>query len=141
MKRLMIAMVFIAFGGVAQAGQVACVGEYMGYRFVVGASVAHKRIPGNISVSITNSSGYNKTGKMRVSSSNIRAGEYIQFAGRNAEGSGAVSATFDPSSRSYLGTLTAASSKGNVNVGVRCALSGAEMLETPIYNTESSIQL
>ena len=110
-----------AFTGVANAGQVKCVGDYLFYHFEVSGRTSGTRMSGNMNLLVTQGSKVVRQGAVPVSSSDIQLGRSLQFEGADATGGGRVDATYDPSRKAYFGTLAVSSPEGGANVSVTCA--------------------
>jgi hypothetical protein len=126
----------LVVGASAQAASIACSGETFGYSFVVRATTAGTKITSKIGLNVSNGSGFKQSGSFTTRSSDIRAGQYLRFSGRSADGAstGTVSADF-VSGTTYRGTLSAAGAQGSVDVPVTCSLKGKGFVADPEFES------
>lgn len=129
MKKLILILGAVLICGIAQAGQVNCTGDYMGYRFSLRGTVVGSRVPGSLKISVVGP-GVSRSGTMQVISSDIQAGRSIHINATGREASGSVAASFNRGSGHYDGTLHASlTSGGTIDTAISCSLSGRTMLE------------
>jgi hypothetical protein len=128
LKKILIIFTSLFVGGISQASPIACVGDYFGYHFSLRANAVKNRVTGTIIVNITNATT-NQKSVLKPTASDIRAGQYLRFSGTGRDGSGVLSATFDPGSKTYRGTLNAQTTLGNAQVPVICSMKSRALLE------------
>jgi hypothetical protein len=142
-KKLIIGLSLLLIGGVASAAQITCRGEYFGYQFTARANSTGTRVVGKIRIDVRDGGGFHRSGSVRATSSDIRRGRYLRFAGRASDGStGSVNANYNSSSRNYDGILHASTSMGSVRVSVLCTLrgSGREVIEDSKTGLEAVLE-
>lgn len=119
-----ILLMGIVSSSVVHAAQVSCNGEYMGFRFSINGKSSNGKIIGNVRYRVSNGSDVNRNGTLQVTSSEIRAQQYMHFTGHSPEVSGRLDATFESPSGLYKGILAATADVGSADVDVVCGIKG-----------------
>lgn len=130
MKKLLLFILPILFCGSAEAARLDCSGETMGYRYFLRAKVRANRIVGPVRGGITG--GVFATGRsatMRVTSSVIRPGSFLRVSGYDSDIAGTLNARFDPSSGTYVGSISVRTTGYSGSGGITCRLSGMRPLD------------
>lgn len=132
MKKLLLFVSATLFCASAGAAQIRCSGEAYGYRYSFRASVQGSRVIGTIRGVV--SGGLLPSPQavvMRATWSDVRPGSHIRVLGAGATGSGRLSATYDRSSRAYVGTMTVRTHGITANGGTFCRLSQVSVPRPP----------
>jgi hypothetical protein len=121
-RTLAMVLATLAVSAPAFASQITCTGSYMGYDVKAQTSYTNNAMAGQIAVLITEGSSVVSNLQLTATASDIRPGQYLKFAGQGDQGSGAIDATYDPSTRLYNGTLAAETGLGDATIDVNCSL-------------------
>lgn len=123
MKFLIITSASLLIGSMSQAAKLHCEGTYFFYKITADTTTSGNQIASDIIVKVNGGSKY--TGTMQATSSDIQEGRYIRAIGEGADGSGKLNANFNARTKTYDGTLDAATSVGNANVDVTCTMTNS----------------
>lgn len=120
MRRLILVVVAVLFSGTAQAAQLTCTGEILGYNLVLRAKMAGARFTSKANVVISKDTEVLKKLNMRVTSSRFVAGESLYFTAQDSNGKIVLNTTYN--GQYYAGTVDASGEQGSITVGTNCVV-------------------
>jgi len=136
MKKLLLFILPILFYGSAEAARLDCNGETMGYHYFLRANVRANRVVGPVRAGITGGVfAAGRSATMRVTSSMIRPGSFLRVSGYGSGITGTLNSRFDPSSRTYVGSISVRTTGYSGSGGITCRLSGVRPFDA--FNEES----